>query len=191
MAEKMTSQKVLDTLATRKPSDWAEVAYHANPTESQKKFLRSLPLFHAEKGFGTFTDFDVKDQHGLTYRMPQRFVVRNEANEFYYVNTEGYSYCRYVLRIYAFIFDFTEKVTTPTLKSPVLFEDKVGDNTIVADEKTPIKARINDFGEDRAKSLLLASKTLVYFLEYKGYPEGSKVLAKMLGEAIFDYEVNE
>ena len=188
MAEKMTSQKVLDTLATRKPSEWMESAYHANTTEGQKKFLRSLPLFHAEKGFGTLTDFNVKDQHGLTYRMPKRFVVRNEANEFYYVNTEGYSYCRYVLRIYAFIFDFTEKVTTPTLKAPI--EDKT-DEAIVADVKTPIKAKINDFGEDRARSLLLASKTLVYFLEYKGYPEGSKVLAKMLGEAIFDYEVNE
>ena len=188
MAEKMTSQKVLDTLATRKPSDWAETAYHANLTESQKKYLRNLPLFLAEKGFTPMSEFDVHDQHGLKYRMPQRFVVRNEANEFYYVNTEGYSYCRYVLRIYAFAFDWTEKVTTPMLKSPVLFDDKVGDNTIVADESKPNSVEDNQPSADR---LVLASKALICYLEYKEYPEGSKLLVKMLAEAVKEHEGNE
>jgi hypothetical protein len=188
MAERMTSQKVLDTLATRKPFDWADTAYHATLTDSQKKYLLDLPLFVAEKGFTPMTEFDVRDQHGLKYRMPKRFVVRTEDNEFYYVNTEGYSYCRYALRVYAFTFDWSEKVVTPTLKAPFLFEDKVGDNSIVTDEKKPISVEVNSPSADR---LVLASKALLCYLEYKEYPEGTKLLSKMLAEALNEYQNNE
>lgn len=181
MSEKITPKRVLDTLSTRKPSDWTDCTLHS-PTKAQVKFLQDLPLFYSEINYNPLDELMPKDENGLKYKMPARFLLSLPCRTLCYINTEGYGYCRYALRLDASVV-FPEGLPfagTPIIPSPLPEPVEV----IVEDIKKPIKAN----EPNPAKMLVLASKALTCYLEYKEYPEGSRPLVKMLNEAIKEYE---
>ena len=181
MSEKITPKRVLDTLSTRKPSGWADCILHT-PTKAQVKFLQDLPLFYSEVGYEPMRELLPKDQHGLKYRMPARFLLCPDGKSLYYISTEGYAYCRYALCLDASVV-FPEGF--PVTGTPIIpAQLPEPPEAIVEDIKEPIKADI----KPNAKMLVLAAKALTCYLEYKEYPEGSRPLVKMLNEAIKDYE---
>lgn len=181
MGEKITPKRVLDTLATRKPSGWTDCILHT-PTNGQVKYLQDLPLFFSEVGYEPMRELLPRDQHGLKYRMPDRFLLCPDGKSLYYINTEGYAYCRYALGLDAVVV-FPEGF--PVAGTPIIpAQLPEPPEPIVEDIKEPIKAEL----KSDAKMLVLAAKALTCYLEYKEHPEGCRLLVKMLNEAIKDYE---
>lgn len=85
-----TAYRSLDQLCERKPGSWNEVI-EERLTVGQQRLVRCLPLYHLPDDHKPLRD-DFVD------KMPQRFVaVVKEVP--YYVNTEGYAYCRYAFRL--------------------------------------------------------------------------------------------
>jgi hypothetical protein len=182
MSEKITPKRVLDTLATRKPCDWTECTVHGVATKGQVKLLQDLPLFYAEDGYNPMDELLVRDSNGLKYKMPQRFLLLLFDGTLCYINTEGYSYCRYALRLgKSDVFpEGLPKTNTPIIQAKVKTE-------YIEDIKTPIESKISE-SFPPAHMLVLAAKALTCYLEYKEHPEGCRLLVKMLNEAIKDYE---
>jgi hypothetical protein len=180
MAERITPEKALDLLTTRKPLDWSDCGVLDKPTKAQEAYLKGLFLypFHDDKMPG----HDLVPPHadGYLAKSPQRFVAKHMGS-YYYINTEGYSYCRYGLRVPASLFGAEEPVQEP--KPAPIFEDKtepeVSESLLVEAYK-----RVAGQQDAKTKNLVLASKVLVNWLELNGYPAKTKVLAKALEDAI-------
>jgi hypothetical protein len=176
MAERITPEKSLDLKTTRKPGSWSEVVFLTKPSKGQLAYLKGLPCYPSSEDYHPMDDL-VKGP-GAGIKMPQRFVVAN-MGAYYYVNTEGYSYCRYALRVPAETFGMEEIVQVPQ-------EEKTEPEPEPAYE--PAAVLPDSYKEAHHKKLVLAAKALTCYLEYKEHPEGCKLLVKMLNEAIKDYE---
>jgi hypothetical protein len=91
----MKKYQALDELATRKPSFWEEVesvaTHHLDPADLA--LLEELVVLKAPKGYEPIEDLPT----GFTES--QRFVMQTSDGECFYINTEGYGYCRYALRV--------------------------------------------------------------------------------------------
>lgn len=181
MAERITPEKSLDLLTTRKPSDWSDCVLVNKVTGAQRVYLKGLHLYPCADDHLPMADLVKPTPDGGNVRMPQRFVLKHKG-AYYYINTEGYSYCRYVLRIPAELFGAEEPVQEP--KPEPIFEDKtepdVTENEVF--EALKQSTRISD----KVRNLVLASKVLASWLELNGYPAKTKVLAKALEDAIND-----
>jgi hypothetical protein len=84
--------EAVDSKTTRKPSDLSDVATEAFFPETQGVLFGRLPVLEVDD------DADFCPMDDLSIKMGQRFML-NYRDETYYVNTEGYEYCRYMLRI--------------------------------------------------------------------------------------------
>jgi hypothetical protein len=171
MAERITPERSLDLQTTRKPSDWSDVEYLKTPTKLQRAYLLKLSLLPSADDHRPLSDLVVGEPR---IRLPQRFVVKNKG-AYYYVNTEGYQYCRYVLRVPAEIFGEAE----PAPKEPepeVLAEDKTTGWKLTA-PATP---------EKDLTTVVLAAGLLTGWLKLNDYPANTKHLAKALEDAIND-----
>lgn len=180
MSEKITPLRVLDTLATRKPSEWTECLCHLEPTKGQVKYLQALPVYYADAGYNPIDELSPTTSDGQKHKMSNRFLLSLADGTLCYVNTEGYSYCRYALRLKREII-FPEGL--PNYNMPSIPSVRI-EEELPVNIKTPLEESPNP----NAKMLVLASKALICYLEYKEYPEGTKLLTKMLAEAIKDYE---
>lgn len=171
MAELITPQRSLDLLTTRKPSDWSDCAKLEKPTKLQKAYLLKLPLLPAADTQKPLADLVVGEPR---IKLPQRFVTKHKG-AYYYVNTEGYSYCRYALRVPAEMFGEAE----PTQVEP---EPEV----IAEDKTTGWKLTMPTTPEKDLTTVILAGELLVGWLKLNDYPANTKHLAKALEEAIND-----
>jgi hypothetical protein len=178
MAERITPEKALDLLTTRKPLDWSDCGVLPKPTKAQEAYLKGLFLypFHDDKMPGH--DLTPPHADGYLARAPQRFVVKHMGS-YYYINTEGYSYCRYGLRVPASLFGADEPVQAP---API-FEDKTAP-TITESLQLEAYKRISGENDAKTKNLVLAAKVMVGWLELHDYPAKTKALAKALQDAI-------
>lgn len=180
MAERITPEKALDLLTTRKPSDWSDCGVLSKPTKAQAEYLKGLFLFPcADEHMPMDTLVTPHTDGYAAIKMPQRFVTKHMGS-YYYINTEGYSYCRYGLRVPASLFGAEEPVQEP--KPAPIFEDKTEPDVTESELVEAIKqsTRISD----KVRNLVLASKVLANWLELNGYPAKTKVLAKALEDAI-------
>jgi hypothetical protein len=197
MPEKISPEKVLDTIATRKPSVWADAILLSQPTKVQMDYFRGLPLFYAQSEYSPLDELAPLDDNGKKYKMPKRFLMALSDDSLIYVNTEGYSYCRYAIRldIHAVFPDSIPRRTTPVIPCPVRDEPSNEPEAPVEDSITetrkPCRIEPEEPLHPDNKQLLLAAKALTCYLEYKGYPAGSKLLVKMLNEAIVEHDNNE
>jgi hypothetical protein len=98
---------------------------------------------------------------------------------YYYINTEGYSYCRYGLRVPASLFGADE----PPLPPDPIFEDKTEPEVSESLQLEAYK-RITGEKDAKTKNLVLAAKVMVGWLELHDYPAKTKALAKALQDAI-------
>lgn len=198
MSEKISPIKVLDTIATRKPSEWAEAILLSQPSKAQMDYLRGLPLYFSEMGFLPTDEIAPVDNEGKKVKMPNRFLLCTQPeNILFYINTEGYSYCRYAIRLNGYaVFPtpppapLTPVIPCPPREEPSKEPEALEDDTITETRK-PCRIEPEEPSHPDTKRLLLASKALVCYLEYKEYPEGSKLLVKMLKEAILEHDNNE
>ncbi len=100
----MDCRSLFDRYTSRKPVNWAHASSMALSVK-QMEALQTLPRMHIGPEVGTFDDiFNEPPAPGLVReeRELEYVVIReNEASEleYYYVNTEGYTYARYVARI--------------------------------------------------------------------------------------------
>ena len=179
MAERITPEKGLDLKTTRKPMDWSECAVLLNPTKGQEDYLKGLSLFPCGDDHSPMTDLVKPAADGCLIRMPQRFLAKHKG-AYYYVNTEGYSYCRYGLRVPASLFDANEPVQELT-PAPILEDD-----TEAAEAQKEMVEAIKQSKADasKTKNLVLAAKVMVGWLELHDYPAKTKALAKALQDAI-------
>jgi hypothetical protein len=180
MAERITPEKGLDLKTTRKPMDWSECAVLLNPTKGQEGYLKGLSLFPCGDDHSPMTDLVKPAADGYLIRMPQRFLAKHKG-AYYYVNTEGYSYCRYGLRVPASLFDANEPVQE--LAPAPIFEDKT-EPTITESLQLEAYKRISGEKDAKTKNLVLAAKVMVGWLELHDYPAKTKALAKALQDAI-------
>lgn len=89
----------LFTVTTRKPSSWEEVkhAHLSGLTSDQLEALKLLPVVEVPPNFGVSDTLEGwKSDYGVELVLT---VSPFGSRTFYYVNTEGYDYCRYVLRL--------------------------------------------------------------------------------------------
>lgn len=89
----------IDGYATRKPCDWAEVELLpvCERTPEVIAALRELPVIVAPKGYEPLADFPTT--HNPDWNtVGTRFILQVAEDEFY-INTEGSSYCRYAVRL--------------------------------------------------------------------------------------------
>jgi hypothetical protein len=179
MAERITPEKALDLLTTRKPSDWSDCGVLSKPTKAQEAYLKGLLLYPFHDDKMPVHDLVPPQADGYLASPPRRFVAKHMGS-FYYINTEGYSYCRYGLRVPASLFGAEEPVQEP--KPAPIFEDKTEPDVTESELVEAIKqsTRISD----KVRNLVLASKVLANWLELNGYPAKTKVLAKALEDAI-------
>lgn len=182
MAERITPEKSLDLLTTRKPSDWSDCVLAEKLTGAQRVYLKGLMLFPCADDHLPMADLVKPTPDSPHVRMPQRFVLKH-MGAFYYINTEGYSYCRYVLRVPASLFGAEEPLIQEVVHTP-LVEDKTEPDVTENEMLEALKqsTRISD----KVRNLVLASKVLASWLELNGYPAKTKVLAKALEDAIND-----
>jgi len=82
--------KTIDSMTTRKPSSLGEVVAIAVDPELKGILFGRLPVLEVEDP--TFTPFD-------DIEAPAKRFMLNYKNKTYYVNTEGYTYCRYLCEI--------------------------------------------------------------------------------------------
>lgn len=179
MSEKITPQRVLDLHAVRKPSDWPDCKLLEKPTKAGADFIRNLPLFVAEDGYKPMHDIKVVNRSPDEGKMPQRFILLFKDGSLFYVNTEGYSYCRYALRLPK---DEIFPHGLGMLGSPII--KAVPEEVVLKDIKTPISCDQSEPPTKATKRLILAATTVAMYLECKGYPDGTKSLVSMLRDAI-------
>jgi hypothetical protein len=170
MAELITPERSLDLLTTRKASDWSECDVLKAPTKLQKAYLLKLQVLPSEDDYSPMADLVVGTPK---LKMPKRFIVKNRG-AYYYINTEGYSYCRYALRVPAEVFGDVEP--PPQVEPEVLAEDKTTGWKLTAPA-----------GPD-LKTVKLAASLLVGWLKLNEYPANTKPLAKALEDAINELE---
>ena len=197
MSEKISPEKVLDTISTRKPSVWADAIFLSQPSKAQMDYLRGLPLFYAQPGYNPMDELAPLDDSGQKYKMPKRFLLALSDNTLFYINTEGYSYCRYAIGLNGFsVFPSPPPPrSTPVIPCPPRVEPskepEASEDDTITETRKPCRIEPDESSHPDNKQLLLASKALVCYLEYKGYPAGSKLLVKMLNEAILEHDNNE
>jgi len=177
MAERITPEKGLDLKTTRKPCDWSECAVLSKPTKGQEDYLKGLSLFPVADDHGPMGDLVKPAADGYLIRMPQRFLAKHKG-AYYYVNTEGYSYCRYALRVPASLFGSEE----PAVLVPEPVQEEPSEPEL---PEVPLPASFND---KQHKRLVLAASILTSWLALKGYPDNTKHLAKAVDEIIADNE---
>lgn len=182
MAERITPEKGLDLKTTRKPCDWSECAVLSKPTKGQEDYLKGLSLFPVADDHGPMGDLVKPAADGYLVRMPQRFLAKHKG-AYYYVNTEGYSYCRYALRVPASLFGADE----PTPAPAPIFEDKTATEVTESLQLEAYKL-ISGEKDSKMKKLVLAASILTSWLALKGYPDNTKHLAKAVDEIIADNE---
>jgi hypothetical protein len=181
MAERITPEKALDLKTTRKASDWSEVDFLPKPSKGQVAYLKTLPVYPSSDEYAPLRDLVTGCGTGI--KMPQRFVVRHKG-AFYYVNTEGYAYCRYVLRVPAEIFGFEEILRTPDEpKVDELLKESEPEQENTA-PYYPAAELPESYNERHHKKLVLAVSILTSWLALKGYPEDTKALAKAVDAII-------
>lgn len=84
--------EAIDAITTRKPCELSDVRTEAFYPETQGVLFGRLPVLEVDD------DVDFCPMDSLCPKMGQRFMLNHKDNT-YYVNTEGYDYCRYMLRI--------------------------------------------------------------------------------------------
>lgn len=102
------TRKLFDRYTRRKPSSFHDVDIVGEFCHDQIEALRAMPFIGMDNDpmFGTF-DSSPLIQHVLdsgtcefVLRLPDnRFVPEANVRRYFYVNTEGYDYCRYVFEI--------------------------------------------------------------------------------------------
>lgn len=93
--EEKVSWKELDERCSRKPSCWSECSVVKVSKNQRNNLLSKLPVIVVDE----HTDFAPLESH--KNGLPRRFNLVREIEgrrESYYVNTEGYDYCRYAFR---------------------------------------------------------------------------------------------
>lgn len=93
--EEKVSWKELDERCSRKPSCWSECSVVKVSKNQKNNLLSKLPVIVVDE----HTDFAPLESH--KNGLPRRFNLVREIEgrrESYYVNTEGYDYCRYAFR---------------------------------------------------------------------------------------------
>lgn len=89
------SWRELDERCSRKPSCWEECSVVKVSKAQKQNLLSKLPVIVVDEE----TDFNPLASH--ENGLPRRFNLIREIGgktENYYVNTEGYDYCRYAFR---------------------------------------------------------------------------------------------
>jgi len=178
MAERITPEKALDLLVTRKPMDWSDCGVLGKPTKAQEAYLKGLFLYPFHDDKMPCADLIPPQADGYLAKPPKRFVAKHMGS-YYYINTEGYSYCRYGLRVPASLFGADEPVQAP---API-FEDKTEPEVSESLQLEAYK-RITGERDAKTKNLVLAAKVMVGWLELHDYPAKTKALAKALQDAI-------
>lgn len=176
MAERITPEKALDLLVTRKPMDWSDCGVLSKPTKAQEAYLKGLFLYPFHDDKMPCADLTPPQADGYLAKAPKRFVAKHMGS-YYYINTEGYSYCRYGLRVPASLFGADEPVQAP------IVEDKTSPEVSESLQLEAYK-RISGEQADKTKNLVLAAKVMVGWLELHDYPAKTKALAKALQDAI-------
>lgn len=98
MTRKYDFRKYFNRYVTKKPRHWHLANVIRELTDLQKVALQKLPHVAIMPDWTTFDDmFDASD--GNVEMVVCRVGVTPSNNEYYYVNTEGYSYARYVAAI--------------------------------------------------------------------------------------------
>jgi hypothetical protein len=96
---------LFNKMTSKKPSSWEDLTCVNQFDDDQLMALRKLPKLTVSENFGTF---DRHEEINRFFRKKDRtefILVRlvgdtDEPDEqYYYVNSEGYDYCRYAFRI--------------------------------------------------------------------------------------------
>jgi hypothetical protein len=195
MATKIHPFTILDQQATRKPSDWSDVTLASDLSEARKKYLRNkLETFESDDSYGPMRTIVVRSWNP-TEPFPQRFVVRHK-DKAYYVNTEGYSYCRYALEIPADIvkdnksyhsIGTTDVVSPYEVVKEYVEEIRIPKNLKPEDYIAPTPPQFTDEQKASRKRLRLSAEVLVGFLNLTSKDDTTLALAKEVEYAINEY----
>jgi len=92
-------RSLFDSQTTRKPCSWEEVGNVRlrDLTADQLQALRSLAVVEVPKTFNVDGDLDWSNDYSFEFILTHDPSIGDRV--FYYVNTEGYSYCRYIVRL--------------------------------------------------------------------------------------------
>lgn len=173
MADKLTPQKVLDVQAERKPSEWPTVPIKVGRTA--REYLKTLPIFEALGN--PLSEFLPEANPG------QRFIAL-AGGKLYYVNTEGYRYCRYA----ALIGDVLGSgIDLPTTMQPITYQEA---EEILKPAQVEVESNFEPsklLGK-KINKVMEAAHIMVLYLEHKGYPGDTKPLVKLLKESLDEFK---
>lgn len=82
----------IDNKTTRKASEWSDTIPLDLPNETKSLLFGRLPVIEIPPSQSPIEDVIVAG------KLPKRFMA-NVGERTFYVNTEGYSYCRYIVEI--------------------------------------------------------------------------------------------
>ena len=189
MATKIHPYTILDQQAVRKASDWSGVPLASDLSEARKKYLRTkLETFESDDSYEPMRTIVVRSWNA-TEPFPQRFVVRHK-DKAYYVNTEGYSYCRYALEIPVDIVKDNKSyhsIGTYDVVKEYVEEVRIPKDLKPEDYLAPTPPQFTDEQKDSRKRLRLSAEVLVGFLNLTSKDKTTLALAKEVEYAINEY----
>jgi len=100
-AQRPDSRDLFDSQTTRKPDSWSEVGGRSwdDLTGTQRDAIRTLPVVDMDSRGPMQNHPAFEPGSSAAGRGPIEFLVNTPNGNHFYVNTEGYKYARYVMRV--------------------------------------------------------------------------------------------